>query len=63
MIIKHITLYVKDMDRSLFFYNKLLGLKIVNEMKMEYQHLVFLGNDYGAQVELIEVYEKEYAVE
>ncbi|MDL2324300.1 VOC family protein [Ruminococcaceae bacterium OttesenSCG-928-A16] len=48
-----ITLYVKNMEKSLAFYQGLLGLKVQHQMAMGDSEFVFLGEDGQPTIELI----------
>jgi lactoylglutathione lyase len=49
-----VTLYVKDMEKSLTFYNRLLEMPIVGRHAIgQGKELVFLGTDGNVQLELI----------
>lgn len=49
-----VTLYVKDMEKSLTFYNTLLEMSIIRKQPIgEEKELVFLGNGGEVQLELI----------
>lgn len=53
------TLYVKDMEKSLEFYNKILEIPIVRRQLMgEGKELIFMGIDGEANLELIPADEK-----
>ncbi len=48
------TLYVNDMDKSIKFYNGILGMPIIRKQLMgEGKELVFLGDDCNVNLELI----------
>lgn len=48
------TIYVKDMDKSLYFYNELLQLPLIGRHKMgPNAELAFLGIEGDANLELI----------
>ncbi len=53
-----VTLYVKDMNKALEFYNGLLDLPILKRQKMGDKELVFLGNVGNVNLELIETTEE-----
>ncbi len=53
MIIKLITLKVKDMEKSLEFYQKYLQFKIVDKISIPEQEMVFLSDEEGNTLELI----------
>lgn len=53
MKISWTTFKVADLKRSVEFYNEILGLPIVNEIKAGPKHIIFLG-DEGSEIELIE---------
>ena len=54
MNFRHVTLQVKDLQASLFFYQNIIGLPVVRHIKAENnRELVFLGNPGQTQIELI----------
>ena len=56
MKLNYITIMVRDIEKSLDFYEKLVGLKVVNEMKLEAGRIAFLSNGEGeTMLELIEL--------
>jgi len=48
----HTTILVNNLEKSIEFYNKLIGLKIINKMELGTKQLVFLGSG-ETQIELI----------
>ena len=55
MKLNFITIMVRSIEKSLIFYQKLVGLQTVNHMEMEKGKIVFLGNGKeGTMIELIE---------
>lgn len=54
----HSMIRVKDIKKSLDFYEKILGLKVVEKMELEDSNLYFLSDGYGdVQLELTENFE------
>jgi lactoylglutathione lyase len=54
MHIKHITLRVKDLEKSIRFYKTITELKVMRRFKAEPAELAFLSNGEGeTQVELV----------
>lgn len=54
-----VTIYVKDVEKSLYFYHEILGLEIqVKQVEGDFA-MIFLGRENEPQIELI--YEKEKA--
>ncbi|MDX9780883.1 MAG: VOC family protein, partial [bacterium] len=51
---EHITLYVKDLERSLSFYRDLMGLNLLRRISTENIKIVFLGKADQPSIELIE---------
>ena len=48
------TLYVKDMEKSLFFYHELLGMPVLRRLSMgPGREMVFLGTTGDVNLELI----------
>lgn len=55
MKLAHITLMVKDYDKSLYFYERLMGLKIHVEFSDgDGNRIVMLGKDKDTKLELVE---------
>ncbi|MBR5468322.1 MAG: VOC family protein [Firmicutes bacterium] len=54
MNISWTTIFVKDIEKSLAFYNGLLGLPVAMKFYGEKQKLVMLGDENNAKVELLE---------
>lgn len=53
MKLLHSMIRVKDIDKSLEFYEKLIGLKLVNEKRLDDCTLYFLSDEIGeVQIEL-----------
>ena len=48
------TLFVKDIERSVAFYNKVLGLPISERFEFPPMKFAMLGDDDGTRIELIE---------
>lgn len=58
MKLLHAMIRVKDIQKSLDFYENLLGMKVVKTMELEDSRLHFLADEYGAvQIELTENFE------
>jgi lactoylglutathione lyase len=47
------TIYVSDLEKSLWFYHELLGLEIFEQIETTEQTIVMLGNADDAKLELI----------
>lgn len=55
MKLNFITFMVRDIEKSITFYQELVGLQVVNRMNTEAGEIVFLANEKGAtMLELIE---------
>jgi lactoylglutathione lyase len=54
MNISWTTIFVKDIEKSLAFYNGLLGLPVAMKFYGETQKLIMLGDENNAKVELLE---------
>lgn len=53
MKLLHTMIRVKDIKKSLEFYEELIGLKLVNEKRLDDCNLYFLSDEYGeVQIEL-----------
>lgn len=53
MKLLHTMIRVKDIDKSLKFYQELIGLKLVSEKRLDDCMLYFLSDEYGeVQIEL-----------
>lgn len=48
----HAMIRVKNLDESMNFYQNLLGLKLLRELRLEDSNLYFLGNNGETQIEL-----------
>lgn len=58
MKLLHVMIRVKDIQKSLDFYEKLLGMKVVKVMELDDSRLHFLADEYGeVQIELTENFE------
>ncbi len=53
MIIKLITIHVKDMEKSLEFYQTYFKLKTANKISIPGQEMIFLSDKEGNTIELI----------
>jgi|TARA_B110000914_G_scaffold165199_1_gene145709 catechol 2,3-dioxygenase len=51
----HVVFYVKDIDKSLDFYNKLIGFKIVDSFKKPFKATVLSSGRTHHELLLIEV--------
>lgn len=60
MKLKLVTFTVRDIEKSMPFYREILGLKVVNEIKMDHLHLVFFGTESDVQIELVCYLDKPY---
>ena len=55
MKLNYITVMVRNMEKSLDFYEKLVGLKVMNKMEMAAGRIAFLSNGEGeTMLEIIE---------
>lgn len=55
MRLNFITIMVRNMEKSLIFYQELVGLRVMNHMSMERGQIIFLANgEEETMLELIE---------
>ena len=60
MKLNYITVMVRNMEKSLDFYEKLVGLKVMNKMEMAAGRIAFLSNGEGeTMLEILEFADSE----
>ncbi|HHX03428.1 MAG TPA: VOC family protein [Tissierellia bacterium] len=61
MRMEHVTIYTNDLEKSVMFYQEMIGLDVTGDLRDMGSPIVFLcGPEGGTQVELIESPEEAY---
>lgn len=61
--VDHITINVKDMNKTIVFYTEFLGLQLLNTVVQEEQEIIYIELPGGCRLELVKYNDQQSAIQ